>query len=564
MKQSRRQALPRDEPPETENEIGTSRAFVGYAYGVARRPILAAAALFTLLLLLMVLSAFRRSSPFDVLLSGYPSPEKTTNATCSSVPKEARLTDKFHGGFLSTALNESSCLSRYQSSLYRKPSNHTPSAYLDQKLRRYEALHKKCGPGTELFRQSVKHLASNRTTGPLECNYVVWLPADGLGNRMISIVSAFLYALLNDKVLLLHLPRDMADLFCEPFPDTSWLLPRDDFPVKNLDRIFEHDPHSYGKLLRNKVLSNDMNVSSSSSSLPGYLYLHLLHANDDFDKMFYCGEGQQLLKNFPWLLLRSNEYFAPAFFFIPEIQEELDLLFPEKSTVFHHLGRYLYNPTNSVWGYITRYHEAYLANARDVLGIQIRIFAFAKVEFDDMLSQIVNCSVKENLLPEVDLEGSNSLPGITDSKPKAVLVASLMGEYFDKLRDRYYEHAAVTGEVVGVYQPSHEEQQRTDKLTHNMKALAEIFLLSMSDEVITSPFSTFGYVAHGLGGLRPLILVRNRNQEPPCVRSLSMEPCFHFPPSYDCIAKKKVDKGSMMPYIKHCEDFFLGVKVFDN
>lgn len=79
MKETRRQALPPHEPPETENEIGTSsRAVVGYAYayGVAR-PILVAAALFTLLLLLVVLPAIRRSSPLDVLLSAYSSPEKS-------------------------------------------------------------------------------------------------------------------------------------------------------------------------------------------------------------------------------------------------------------------------------------------------------------------------------------------------------------------------------------------------------------------------------------------------------------------------------------------------------
>ncbi|WOL08787.1 hypothetical protein Cni_G17540 [Canna indica] len=565
MKQIRRQPLPQDKPRESKNEGGFG-GFVctSVGYGLARP--LFVAALFMLVLLLVVFSGAHRSSSLDVLFVSKDSASKdvSNSSSCSansSTPEEPPKDDKFLGGLHSSAFNEASCLSRYQSSLYRKPSNHTPSSYLVAKLRRYEALHKKCGPKTELYKKAVEHLKSNVSTGPLECNYVVWLPADGLGNRIISITSSFLYALLNDKVLLLDLPQDMRGLFCEPFPESSWLLPAD-FPIQNRYWIFEHDPHSYGNMLKNKVVSNEINITNVGNSLPGYLYLHLLHANDDFDKIFYCEDGQKFLQQFPWLLLRSNEYFAPAFFFIPEFEEELKLLFPERSTVFHHLGRYLFNPTNSVWGYITRYYEAYLANAREILGVQIRIFAFANVEIDVMLNQIMNCSVSEKLLPDVSLNGS-ALPSITGEKPKAVLLASLMGEYFDKLRDRYYEHATTTGEVVGVYQPTHEEQQHTEKLSHNMKALAEMYLLSLSDELITSPFSTFGYVAHALGGLRPWILVRNANQNPPCVRSLSMEPCFHFPPSFECKTKRKVDIGRVVPNVRHCEDFFLGIKLFD-
>ncbi|URE19073.1 Xyloglucan fucosyltransferase, partial [Musa troglodytarum] len=359
---------------------------------------------------------------------------------------DERPKDRLLGGLLSPEFDEASCL-------------------------RYEALHKKCGPNTKLYRKAVEQLVSGTSTAAAECNYVVWVPSDGLGNRIISIASAFLYALLNDKVLLLHRTDDMGDLFCEPFPETS-----------------------YGNLLKNKLLSSDMDTANAS--LPAFLYLHL----------------------FSWLLLRSNQYFAPAFFLVPEFETELSLLFPEKTAVFHHLGTYLFHPSNTVWGYITRYYEAYLANAKSRLGIQIRLFR--RAHFD-----------------------SHS-------------------EYFEKLRSMYYEHATTTGEVISVHQPSHEEEQHSEKLNHNMKAFAEIYLLSLSDALITSPFSTFGYVAQGLGGLRPWLLVRPDDHDL-CLHSTSMEPCFHFPPSYDCKARKKVDIGSVAPYLRHCEDFPHGVRLFD-
>ncbi|KAJ9129228.1 hypothetical protein P3X46_001708 [Hevea brasiliensis] len=122
----------------------------------------------------------------------------------------------------------------------------------------------------------------------------------------------------------------------------------------------------------------------------------------------------------------------------------------------------------------------------------------------------------------------------------------------------------MTGEIIGVFQPSHEEYQQFGNNMHNMKAWAEIYLLSLSDVLVTSAWSTFGYVAQGLGGLKPWILYKTDDKtipNPPCRRDLSMEPCFHFPPTYDCQAKVKFDAGSLFPYLRHCEDLNWGVKL---
>ncbi|KAG6514738.1 hypothetical protein ZIOFF_025108 [Zingiber officinale] len=276
-----------------------------------------------------------------------------------------------------------------------------------EKLRSYEALHQKCGLNTELYRESIRQLTSNRSGGsPTECNYVVWLPQHGLGNRMISITSTFLYALLNDKVLLLFFPDCMNGLFCEPFPNTTWLLPSD-FPITHMTSIFDKDPNRYGNLLRDKILRNDMNITNASIPLPAYLYLHLVHNNNDYDRMLYCEDAQLLLRQFPWLLLRSNQYFVPALFLIPMFEQELSLLFPERTTVFHLLGRYLFHPSNAVWGHVTRYYQAYLANAEEILGVQIR--TFAEVDLHRHSSYIMNCAISKNLLPSLDAKDAAAL-----------------------------------------------------------------------------------------------------------------------------------------------------------
>ncbi|KAG6495860.1 hypothetical protein ZIOFF_043689 [Zingiber officinale] len=467
----------------------------------------------------------------------------------SLTPRDDDDDDKLLGGLLSGDFDESSCLSRYHAVSYWKNPSRPPSPHLAAKLRRYEALHKRCGPGTELFEKAIHHLnSSNHTAGKptTDCNYVVWVPSDGLGNRIIALVSTFLYALLNDKILLLHLTDDFHDLLCEPFPGTSWSLPQD-FPVGDLLNIYADPPWT---------LSNPQNAP--------YLYLHLTHDQRFSAHGFFCEDSQLLLRSFQWLLLRSNQYFVPALFRSSVYEKELKLMFSD-ADVFYHLGRYLLHPTNSVWGYITRYYHAYLADAEQIIGLQIRVFPSAPISSDQMLAQLLNCSWQEGLLPEVMIEEAMNSSRWKGNKPKAVLLTTLYSGYYERLKSMYNEHPTVDGEVIAVHQPSHEEKQHTEERNHNKKALMEMYLLSFCDVLVTSGYSTFGYVPQGLSGLRAWILVRpdGGGESVSCRRAVSTEPCFHAPMGYQCIGEKKRKDGEeeAMRCVGKCEDVAGGLKL---
>lgn len=460
--------------------------------------------------------------------------------------------DKLLGGLLAAGFDEKSCLSRYFSV---KGLSGNPSPYLISRLRKYEALHKQCGPYTESYNKTVKDLNSGNLSDSSTCNYVVWISFSGLGNRILTLASAFLYALLTNRVLLVDPGVDMVDLFCEPFPDVSWFLPPD-FPLNNQFHSFnQKSDQCYGKMLKNKLIAN--------SATPSFVYLHLSHDYDDEDKLFFCDEEQKFLQKVPLLVMRSDNYFTPSLFLMPSFEQELSSLFPNKETVFHFLGRYLFHPTNDVFGLVTRYYKAYLANVDQRVGIQIRVFDTRPGPFQYVLDQILACSMKENLLPNVDRK-KDIISSFGEPKSKAVLMTSLSSGYFEKVRDMYWEYPTVTGEVVGVYQPSHEGYQQTEKKNHNQKAWAEMYLLSLTDVLVTSSWSTFGYVAQGLGGLKPWILYKPENEtapDPPCQRAMSMEPCFHAPPFYDCKAKRGTDTGALVPHVIHCEDMSWGLKL---
>ena len=209
---------------------------------------------------------------------------------------------------------------------------------------------------------------------------------------------------------------------------------------------------------------------------------------------------------------------------------------------------------------VTRSYTAYLSRADERLGIQVRVFDRHAGYLQHVMDQIVACTQREKLLPELSTQVTNT----SRSKRllKVVLVTSLHPEYSVKLKRMFWEQPTSTGESIEVYQPSEERVQQTDKKLHDQKALAEVYLLSLTDNIVTSARSTFGYFAYSLGGLRPWILYKPVNRtapDPPCVKAVSMEPCFHRPPLYGCQAKTI----EITPFVMTCEDSNPGLKLVD-
>ncbi|CAN1241615.1 Galactoside 2-alpha-L-fucosyltransferase [Linum perenne] len=431
---------------------------------------------------------------------------------------------------------ELSCISRQKHQKSSSSSKYqSPSPYLTSRIHDYEEHHKKCEPLSVSFIQNSKL-------------YIVYTPINGMGNRMLDIASAFLYALLTNRVLLVDFGNDMTDLFCEPFRNSTWLLPKD-FPIR--EQIYSphfREIYSLGYLFKNKK-EQLANVSS-------VLKIHLSNDCDFYDWLFFKDESQKLLRSVPWLILESDQYFVPYLFLMPEFRTKLDEFFPDKETVFHHLGRYLFNPSNQVWGLITRFYDTYLANADQRIGLHIRDIMPEKTPNDLFMKQILRCTQEEARITR------------TTKTTKAVLVASLSEEYYSELKSIFWQEM-----VIGVYQTSHEDKQLSHDNSHNMKALADIYLLSMCDVLVTSPRSTFGYVAQGIGDLRPWVLQifpddehqANMTITNSCRQPVSKEPCYHFPPMF---WEKKVPTSVVLPQggllpsnIVPCEDVDFGLKL---
>uniref|UniRef100_A0ACD5TD70 Uncharacterized protein n=1 Tax=Avena sativa TaxID=4498 RepID=A0ACD5TD70_AVESA len=475
------------------------------------------------------------------------------------------------GGLLLPGFDEQSCASRYQSVYYRKNMTRSPAPYLLDRLREQEALQRRCGPGTEPYRRASERLKSGQKYSVMDdtavdggCGYLVLLSYRGLGNRVLATVSAFLYATLTSRVLLVDRGKTFADLFCEPFQGATWLLPLD-FPLEGYRDLWEGAAESYG----NVTLRNDTGPASQHR----FVYVHLDHAATPANRLAYCDDHRRsFLRRVQWVVLRTDSYMPPSLFLNPAYQEELARMFPRQDSVFYLISRYLLHPTNDVWGRVTRFHGSYLKNADETLGIQVRVFDAATPP-QNVLDQILACTSQEHLLPGVAATAAGEappLPTTADARPnKAVLITGLNGWYHDRIRDMYWRSPSADGGLVSVHQPSHEEVQHFFRTMHDKKALAEMYLLSMTGKIVTSGWSTFGYVGSALGGLTPYIMTKpGRKQEkvpdPPCRRAMSMEPCNHGPAYFECTRKeihKIIDTGKLVPHVRACEDMSWGLKL---
>ncbi|XP_078439600.1 putative fucosyltransferase 8 [Wolffia australiana] len=466
--------------------------------------------------------------------------------------------DKFLGGLLAGGVNADSCASRYEAVKYRHPSPYKPSSYLVQKLRNYEENHRRCEPHSHGYNNTILSLINANSTNSTssDCKYLLYRPFSGLGNKIVTLISSFLYALLTGRVLLIDPKINFSKLFCEPFPNTTWIIP-EDFPVKNLF-LQKGDPSSYGYLVKEK---------GKLSSLPSFVYAYVITDYGEEDARFFFEEDQRALKEVSWLLIRSDVYFAPGLYMNEDFQPELFKMFPETTTTFHHLVRYLLHPSNKAWDIITRYYDTYLSAGNETLGVQIRVYDEHMFPFEIVSRQVVDCIMREKLLPEIVQDGTRKIQRNSTKKIKNVLLTTLYSGYDELIRNMYWENPTANGELVSVHQPSKEQRQIMEDTHQDMKAWAEINLLSFSDVLVTSGMSTFGYVAQGLGGLKPWIIPRPDrfpnalSKDLSCFRDISMEPCFHYPP--ESLIKKKMEgkQDEVARCVRYCLDVEGGLKV---
>ncbi|EFJ29405.1 fucosyltransferase CAZy family GT37-like protein [Selaginella moellendorffii] len=432
------------------------------------------------------------------------------------------------------------CVSRSHHSYMMKPSRvlSVPPA-LSSALAEYEKMHSKCY-------HSLKQSITNPEAGG-SCKYLVHYELDGLGNRLLGLVSTFVFSLLTNRVLLIDPKGQSAKLLCEPFANSSWLVPQE-FPRFHLDQA-----QSLEKAVQSKKFGSMVHVWVAS-----------LHRDQDF----FHHQVRSKLKNVTWISLTSNLYFVPRLFTFPEFWKPLMSLFPDVRMAFTHLTRYLLLPQDHVWEKIVRFDSTYLSGPGKQLGIQIRLHHRDDPgEFDQRsFDRILECLIGKDFLPMM----MNSTTEIISAHPPKrikVFVASLQGRYFQELKQMYLKYPSLDGSLVQIYTFSQEGVQN-ESIQQATNALAEMWLLGFSDVLVTSSSSTFGYIAQGIAGVRPYVLhIRPEDLKncslPACSRRLSPAPCNHQPyfEEEENLERSTEHLEWMNVHIRRCQDNWHGVQI---
>jgi hypothetical protein len=358
--------------------------------------------------------------------------------------------------------------------------------FLRQALLRYELLHANAVNDPN-FMIDFNQQISNKTVSH---KYLyLTMPPSGLGNRMNNILSGFLMALLTDRVLLINgSPYDLNLVFCQPFPNSDWVLNDIDLKVIRAMGIPKIFTGSRDKVV--DLFSDNFNASK------------LFHIID-------YTHGEQYL--IPMLFL--NKMFLP----------QLNLWFPDKN-VATILSHYLFHPRDVVWKEIVNSFS--LRRPGDLtVGVQVRD---------------ANTPISSHMKCLHNLVANNT----------HIFVISLTN-YVQVVRNNFPDAT--------VSQQNSESKEKSD--IHQVHtALHDIWLLSLTDETIISPGSTFGYMAMALKG-KPCLTPMNRfgvalndsvhngingSRTDSCYYPASHEPCYH-----------------LFVYHRYSGPYFVGSEIYD-
>ncbi|BBN03050.1 xyloglucan fucosyltransferase [Marchantia polymorpha subsp. ruderalis] len=450
--------------------------------------------------------------------------------------------------------DDPTCVSRTQQNLYRRQDRQlTMPTALGETWKRYAELHRSCSLGksknwTDVF---VKQANGG-------CNYLLFIEGGaGLGNRILSLTSALLYALATDRVLLVDSRKILPSLLCEPFANSSWLLP-DDFPYSEVEQA--------QALGRAKELN--WNVS--------LVNLHLEHLQSGGDQQFFCDDTHFHLRKVPWLAWTSTQYYVTKLFMIPSFWRRLTPLFNSGPDAFTYISRLLILPNNDLWAHIVRVYWGYLSSSGLRLGLQIRLHGRGDLAaFDPAVKdRIMDCLTSNRALPTMQEGDGSNVTQLSALYPRkylamrrhqapadtVVFIASLQQRYQEELMKMFDRQANVDNSIIRVHMVSHSGRQ-DNSVDQSHNALVEMWLLSFSDVIATSAYSTFGYIAQGLGGLTPYILnIRGENVtgdgKASCLVGQSSQPCTHYPmkPACESLNITESHQAWMDGHIRECQD----------
>lgn len=379
-----------------------------------------------------------------------------------------------------------------QTSGDRYPSAQTSPALLAA-IREYETYHAASAQAESFTKGLHKRVDGLQDIASRYLVFAVRSCADGLGNRVLPLVSSYLLAMLTQRILLVDFddyPVD--DILCNPLGNSSWTFPRDaKWPkIRSANRR--------GGLLSVSELDGDQAYK-----------LATLAISDRSDasgigQLVCGGDLQRTWRNVQIVRVTSNCYFAPVLFANPFYRQRLQALFP-RGDVAHQLLRYLLLPTDQV------HHR-----------LQKSLAPMTKGHFNGLQFRTFASRLDMRLVDRALACIEEATAGAAEDARMTLFLASLHADVLARhISDRTMWNVTFNY-ADGVQIPGKGQAAN---------ALHDVLLLANSRHLFVSPRSTLGYVATALRGGNVLFIPSAAQgiARAECQHESSSEPCFHKP-----------------------------------
>jgi len=394
------------------------------------------------------------------------------------------------------AKTEDVCLHRKETRFKQNPW--IDSRALQDTLNRYAEFHAKSTGGGSVKVMEEDLLCDKKSS--VKNRYLfLELKTGDFANQVETIISGFLVAILTNRVMFIHSNEyDFNDVFCQPFPGSDWIWP------KSVQWSFMEEM---------KVNGSDWKSATFNGAYASALEEAMLDKID----MIELYQRMQIIR-----IANANLYFTPMLFLQPFFQRNLLNWFPAHNpgTVLAH---YLLHPINDIWKKIVTTYTALKPSLNDfTVGVHMQL-PILEDSIRHCIIERYNESVLTNTTRFYLASSNGNNNGNQDVKVE--------------LKDLH----SVNPFWKVTTNPSSSDMKKLPSLLH------DIWVLSLSDELIISPRSTVGSLSmmlHVKPAFMPNVTFANAASAaivPPmcdaylqqehfrhdaCIPLLSTEPCF--------------------------------------
>lgn len=308
-----------------------------------------------------------------------------------------------------------------------------------------------------------------------ENKYIVHIATAGLGNRIQSIISSLVLAVVTERCLLVEW-RNEELLPCAP--DALWC------PSSLM-------PHVW-----------DASIRPSGEGASESLFLSFHGPSAEITDLITCTHPKWGLTESKFVFINTDEYYLPLLLYNDRIKADLPASAETDETHFYStLVRMLFHPRQHV---LTKMRSL-VAQKPCALGVQIRVDGPRPMHVADAAPRVANCC-RALLASEAawKLTVSDSVWLATDRQ-------EVLPEVLRTLKREVGAQVTILSRSFTRTECSAIEE-----------AVAEAYMLSTCEHLILSEWSSFGYLISGLSGKRPWSL---RNGA--CAQLASSLPCYN-------------------------------------